>query len=144
MSIVSTAKLVVPSRVRLADLVHAAAEQLAGIAGFGEEDALNIGLAVREAAVNAIRHGNAEDPGTPLQVDFEILQTGFRVVVRDRGPGFDADEGDDPTAPENLLKTSGRGLLMMRAFMDGVLFRSEDTGGFAVTLFKRLQGDAGA
>lgn len=143
MPVMSTAKLIIPSQVRLVDLVHAAAEKMAALAGFGEDEALNLGIAVREAVINAIRHGNAEDPAKQVQIDLEAHDDGFRAAVRDRGSGFDPDGEADPTAPENLLRTSGRGLLMVRAFVDDVEFRAHRDDGFTVTMFKRRNDHVG-
>lgn len=139
MSVLSTAKLVIPSQVRLVDLVHCSAERMAEVAGFSEDEALDVGLAVREAAINAIRHGNKEQPGTHVQVVLEVDSGGLRVEIRDQGAGFDPDSEPDPTAGDNLLKTSGRGLLLIRAFVDEVTYRYEEGRGMVVTLSKKRE-----
>ena len=137
----SSAELVIPSQLRLVDLVHCAAEKMANIAGFAEEDGLDIGLAVREAAINAIRHGNREDVSLRVRILMEVLSDGIRVEIRDQGTGFDPDAAPDPTAEDNLLRTSGRGLLLIRAFVDDVRFRFEEGRGTTVTLEKKLRRD---
>jgi len=151
MTATSSATLVIPSQVRLVDLVHCSAEKMAEIAGFGEDEALDIGLAVREAAINAIRHGNREAPDTHVHIHLETVPGGIRAEIRDQGAGFDPTSAPDPTDEENLLRTSGRGLLLIRTFVDDVRFRFEEGRGMTVVLEKKLKpaerdgaGDHGA
>jgi len=130
--------LVLPNELRLLDLVHAATEKMAEIAGFDEDAALNLGLAMREAVINAMVHGNDRDPARSVRVTLVARSTGFEAKVFDEGPGFDPARAieKDPTAPSNLLNTSGRGLLLMRAFVDEVRFRRRRSRGMEVTLVK--------
>ena len=130
--------LVISSEVRLIDLVHLASEGLAKAAGFDEDESLNVGLAVREAAINAVVHGNQEDPGRSVTIDMTLDEDALRARIQDQGGGFDADDNADPTSPEALMATSGRGLLMIRAFVDEVEQRTNDEG-FEVVLVKKLQ-----
>ncbi len=117
--------------------------QLAAQAGFGEDECQKISMAVREAAVNAVLHGNAYDPKKKMTVSYET--TGGTLVIRiaDQGKGLDVHNIPDPLAPENLLKQSGRGIFLMRAFMDEVRFRTLDPGS-EVTLIKKVAGGAPA
>lgn len=137
MATATSVKLVLSSQVKLIDLVHAAAQTVAEKVGFGEDDALNIGLAVREAAINAIVHGNRQDPEKKVDVSIESNSTVLTVRIRDHGGGFDPVQMPDPTRNDNLLATSGRGLLMMRAFVDEVSFERRDDG-MQVTLTKHI------
>jgi len=121
------------------DLVHTAAEKVAQLAGFDEDDALNIGLAIREAAINAIVHGNESSPDLQVYVDLKASDEGFSASIRDEGEGFDPDAPPDPTETDNLLMTSGRGLLMMRAFVDEVEYSRRENRGMKVTMKKRLK-----
>ena len=130
-------KLVLPSDVKLIDLVHAATEKMAEFAGFDADEALNVGLALREAVINAIVHGNRRDRTLKVQVILSSRGCEFRARVLDQGRGFDPTAGPDPTAQENLLNTSGRGLLLMRAFVDDVQFRHREGRGTEITLTKR-------
>jgi serine/threonine-protein kinase RsbW len=133
----TTMKLVFGSDVRLVDVAHAASEKLAGVAGFDEDDALNVGIAVREAVINAIAHGNKMDPKRKVEV---VLKAGPRALearVRDQGAGFDPSATKDPTAAANVLNTSGRGLLLIRAFVDSVDFRFREGRGLEVVLVKK-------
>lgn len=129
-------RMVLPSEIRLLDLVHSASEKMAVIAGFDEDDALNIGLAMREAVINAMVHGNGSDPGLEVTLVLAAGDGHWSARITDQGEGFDPDATDDPTEEENLLKTSGRGLLLMRAFVDEVRYRSREEGGTEVTLTK--------
>lgn len=138
-AVVTAVKLTIPSEIRLVDFVHAAAEKLAEIAGFTSEDGLDLGLAVRETVINAIRHGNAEDPDTRVHVVLSVEEDGVRASVRDEGNGFDPSSSPDPTSPDNRLRTSGRGLLLIRAFVDDVRFSYRKDRGLTVTLYKRLR-----
>ena len=124
----TTVKLEIPSQVKLIDLVHSATEKMAEVAGFDEDDALNLGLAVREATINAIVHGNGQDPTKKVDVVLRFDQNEFSAAVRDYGGGFDPDATPDPTAGANLLMTSGRGLLLIRAFVDDVEFQRRSAG----------------
>lgn len=141
----TTVRLVLPSDVRLVDIVHAAAEKMAELAGLDADAALNVGLALREAVINAIVHGNGRDPGLLVRVALRIGGEELRATVSDQGPGFDPAVEPDPTEAPNLLNTSGRGLLLMRAFVDDVRFRRRSKGGMEVVLTKKLPttiGDA--
>jgi serine/threonine-protein kinase RsbW len=133
----TTVQLVVPSELRLVDLVHTACEKMAEVAGLGPDDALNVGLAAREAVINAMLHGNGEDPALPVEVTLKVDPDVLEVRISDRGAGFDPAATPDPTEQDNLLRTSGRGLLLIRAFVDRVEFESPPGGGTVVVLTKR-------
>jgi serine/threonine-protein kinase RsbW len=113
---------------------------MAALAGLDEDEALNVGLAVREGVINAMVHGNEKSPDRSVTVRFEVAAGELRIHIRDQGAGFDPSSAQDATAGENLLRTSGRGLLLMRAFVDEVSF-SNDGGGTEVTLVKRSGTD---
>lgn len=104
------------------------AEQVAQRAGFDEETATHVAMAVREAAVNAVLHGNAYDPNKHVTASFEITSDALVVRITDQGPGFNPDSIPDPLAPENILRGSGRGIFLIRAFMDEVHFRQLHPG----------------
>ena len=130
-------KLVFGSDVRLVDVAHAASERLAGVAGFDEDDALNVGIAVREAVINAITHGNKRDPKRKVEVILKAGPRSLEARVRDQGAGFDPSRTQDPTTADNVLNTSGRGLLLIRAFVDSVDFKFREGRGMEVVLVKR-------
>lgn len=95
-------------------------------------------MAVREAVINAIRHGNRELPGRRVEVEVDHGAEEVVVRVADQGSGFDLEQVPDPTAPENLLKPSGRGILLMRRFVDSVEYSHPSKKGTVVTLRKRV------
>ena len=136
MASATTVKLVLASEVRLTDVVHAASEAMAGLAGFEEDDALNVGIAVREAVINAIVHGNKMDPARKVEVVLQAGPRSLRARVRDHGAGFDSVATPDPTVGDNLMRSSGRGILVMRAFVDSVMFKFREGHGMEVTLKK--------
>ena len=97
-----------------------------------------VDIAVREAVANAIKHGNAQDPGKKVSVDAGMEGDELVVRVTDEGEGFDAARLQDPREPENLLKPNGRGIFYMRSFMDSIEYGPGPGGGTMVTLRKRL------
>src|SRR5262245_52023725 len=126
----------VASRVAHVDLIHAISDQVAAMIGFGADEILNLGLAVREATINAIKHGNGLDPKKRVRVTFTFDDDGLEVAIRDRGKGFDPNNIADPTLPENLYQPSGRGVLLMKAFVDRVEVHGQNGKGAEVCLFK--------
>ena len=105
-----------------------AALELAARSGFDEDECGRIGIAVREAMVNAIYHGNQYDPAKHVTVRLESTPESLTIAVRDEGPGLDPATLPDPLAAENFLKSSGRGIFLIRAFMDEVGFPEVSTG----------------
>ncbi|WP_345944991.1 ATP-binding protein [Granulicella sp. dw_53] len=108
--------------------VEQTAEQCAARAGFDEDTIPHIGMAVREAAVNAVLHGNAYDSNKHITASFETTIDALTIRITDQGPGLDPDSIPDPLAPENILRGSGRGIFLIRAFMDEVHFRQLHPG----------------
>jgi serine/threonine-protein kinase RsbW len=126
------------------DTVNSAEEtatKLASEAGFDDEEVMKIAMAVREAAVNAVLHGNAYDPGKKVTVAFERTAKELVITIRDQGKGLDPSKIPDPLAPENLLKTSGRGIFLIRSFMDAVEINPSQTG-TEIKLIKHVHGPA--
>jgi serine/threonine-protein kinase RsbW len=117
--------------------VEQTAEQMAKKAGIEEDEIFRISMAVREAAVNAVLHGNSYDPEKRITASFE--NTGEALVIRisDQGKGLDPATLPDPLAPENLLRGSGRGIFLIRSFMDEVHFKQLHPG-TELTLIKHL------
>src|ERR1700757_3797418 len=95
-------------------------------------------MALREALANAIKHGNGQDPGKRVHLEMEVADSTLRINIQDEGQGFDPSRVLDPLAPENRLKTSGRGIFYMKTFMDEVRFRQMDGGGMQIVLTKDL------
>ncbi len=122
--------------------VEAAADQLATEAGLDEDQRFHIAMAVREAAINAVLHGNGYDSSRQIDVSLENTGTALVFVIADQGQGFDPDQLPDPLAPENLLRGTGRGIFLMRSLMDEVHFRQLHPG-TELTLVKHLAPAAG-
>jgi len=118
------------------------AEELAlGVAqraGFDEDDLMKIGMAVRESMVNAVVHGNRYNAHKKVRFSVGHQAERFTVRIADEGEGFDFETVPDPLAPENLMRTSGRGIFLIRSFMDEFEMRHLDLGGTEVTLVKYL------
>jgi len=104
------------------------AGKMAAEAGFADEEIMKISMAVREAAVNAVLHGNAYDPAKKVTLAFERTGGDLVITIRDQGKGLDMSKVPDPLAPENLMKTSGRGIFLIRSFMDVVEIHPTQTG----------------
>ncbi|MGH9691285.1 MAG: ATP-binding protein [Candidatus Acidiferrales bacterium] len=121
-----------------ADLAESMVTRVSQIAGFGEEDVHKIGMAVREGVVNAYTYGNRQDRRKKIVLSIEFDPDKMIVRVLDEGRGFDAAEVPDCLAEENLLRTSGRGLFLMRAFMDEFAVQRGPTGGAELVLVKKL------
>ena len=115
------------------------AVRIAEEAGFDESDVMQISLSVREAVINAVMHGNARDAGKKLTLGFERTGGELIISIRDEGPGLDVASLPDPLAPENLMKSSGRGIFMIRTMMDEVRFQTLDPG-TEIKLIKRVPG----
>lgn len=110
----------------------------AGKAGFDEDQQHQIGMAVRECAVNAVVHGNRYSKTKKVHLDIERSKGALTVTIGDEGDGFDLNSLPDPLAPENLLRQSGRGLLLIRTFMDDFDLHPRPGGGTEVRLVKHL------
>jgi serine/threonine-protein kinase RsbW len=117
--------------------VEAAADKLAGEAGLDEDERFKITMAVREAAVNAVLHGNDYDPTKQITASFENNGKSLIFTIADQGKGVDPATLPDPLAPENLMRGTGRGIFLIRSFMDEVHFRQLHPG-TELTLVKHL------
>jgi serine/threonine-protein kinase RsbW len=117
--------------------VEAAAERLATQAGLDEDESFQVAMALREAAVNAVLHGNDYDPSKLIAVSMENNGTDLVFTIADQGKGLDPDSLPDPLAAENLLRGTGRGIFLIRSFMDEVHFRQLQPG-TELTLVKHL------
>jgi len=126
------------STFRLLDLVQEMSDAVGRQAGLTDDQRYDVGVAIRETVINAIRHGNRQDVMRQVTVEWRGSATeGLSVTVSDEGSGFDPEAIADPLAPENLMKGSGRGLLFMRAYMDEVDISPRPGGGTLVRLYKK-------
>ena len=124
-----------PSTLDTVDRMEQEAESFATKHGFDEDAAANIAMAVREATVNAVLHGNSYSRDKQVNVAFESTESRLSVRITDEGAGFNAAILPDPLLPENILRGSGRGVFLMRALMDEVNFR-QLTPGTELTMIK--------
>ncbi len=131
-------EITLPSRIESVEQAAASAEEFAKSRGYGDGVLFAIDLAVRESVANAINHGNKFDEEKKVELRLAESEQGLEITVRDYGAGFVVDEIPDPTNPENLLKTNGRGILFMNSFMDEVEWSNPPGGGLSVKMLKKL------
>lgn len=132
-----TTELSLPSRIDTVATAAAAVAEFLNRSGISEEAAFGIDLAVREAVTNAVLHGNRQDESKTVDVTLKSSPDAVEISVHDQGAGFNPDDVPDPTAAENILKSSGRGIFFMRTFMDEVDWSIRPGGGTTVRMVKR-------
>ena len=135
-----TVNLVLDSTLDSVDIAERAALDLARESGFGEEDLDRIGMSVRECTVNAVVHGNRYNAHKKVRLSLSRTPERFTVRIADQGEGFNPDALPDPLQGDNLLRHSGRGIFLMKAFMDDLQVRSLEPAGTEVTLVKNVVG----
>src|SRR5271154_1633456 len=118
--------------------------RVAETAGFGEDDCYRIGMSVREGVINAFHYGNQERPDKKIHLAVDLTGDKMIIHVLDEGSGFRLADVPDPLAEENLLSTSGRGIFLMRAFMDEFDVVPGRTGGAELVMAKKLPPPAGS
>jgi serine/threonine-protein kinase RsbW len=134
-----TVRLDIASRFEMLEVVQTVLASLATLAGFDEDAAHYLSVAVRESVVNAIKHGNKLDEKKRVHVSFTLAPKSLEMEVRDEGRGFEPGNVLDPLAPENLLKADGRGIFFMRSFMDEVSYSFPPEGGTVVHMRKTVK-----
>lgn len=134
---VETTELTLPSRIETVATAAAAVAEFVTRSGVSEDAAFGIDMAVREAVTNAVVHGNSQDEAKVVDIVLKSSPDAVEISVHDQGPGFNPSEVPDPTAQENILKTSGRGIFFMRSFMDEVDWYLPPEGGTTVRMLKR-------
>jgi serine/threonine-protein kinase RsbW len=131
------------SAFEMLDLVQVVSDHVGRDVGLDDDSVHWVGVAIRESVINAIKHGNQNDAGKRVFVDFETGSDSgaaeLYIRVRDQGLGFDPAHLADPLAPENLLKASGRGIFLIRSFMDDVILQRAPEGGMEIRMTKRVQ-----
>ncbi len=118
------------------DAAELIVERMAQISGFDEDQVYQIGMGVRETMVNAICHGNQLGSAKTVSFDASIDENCMQVIVTDQGEGFDQSQVADPLEEEQLMRGSGRGLLIVRAFFDEVEVGPGSGSGTRVRLVK--------
>lgn len=137
-STTSRVSFTLDSSLESVNKIEQTAELCAVSAGFDEDTVSNISMAIREAAVNAVLHGNSYDANKSVTAAFETTAEALTIRISDQGKGLDPETIPDPLAPENILRGSGRGIFLIRAFMDEVKFRQLHPG-TELTLIKHRQ-----
>ena len=139
----SSVRLDVRSSLDMVDLVQAVCDCISRSAGLDDEALHWINVAVRESVINAITHGNQSDDDKRVHIEFTLLEhdtnPGVSIRVRDEGDGFDPACLADCRAPENILKSSGRGIFLIRSFMDELVLQRAPEGGMEVLMVKHAQ-----
>jgi serine/threonine-protein kinase RsbW len=136
-----TVRLEFNSAFDMLDFVQVVGDHLCRRLGFDEDSMHWVSVAIRECVINAIKHGNRNDQHKMVRVEFissnDPDSGGLTVAVRDEGEGFEPEEVADPLAPENMLKSSGRGIFLIRNFMDDIQLRRIPEGGMEVRMVKK-------
>jgi serine/threonine-protein kinase RsbW len=131
------------STFEMLDFVQVVSDHVTRSLGFDEDASHWVSVAIRESVINAIKHGNRNDASKRVFVEFENAAPpgvpALSIRVRDQGEGFDPEILADPLAPENLLKSSGRGIFLIRNFMDEVRLARAPEGGMEIRMIKRFQ-----
>ena len=136
-----TVRLEFNSVFEMVDFVQIVSDHMGRSVGLDEDSLHWVGVAIRESVINAIKHGNRHDAAKHVFVEFEATTVEavpeLSIKVRDQGEGFEPEEVANPLAPENLLKSSGRGIFLIRNFMDDVRLRRAPEGGMEIRMVKR-------
>jgi len=134
-------ELTLASKIENVDLGEELARQVAGVAGFDEDEQYKISMSVRECLINALKHGNRGDQSKSMRLSLLLHPDRLVVQVGDQGGGFSLEQIPDPLANENLLKGSGRGLFLVRCFMENLEVEAPAGGGAVVTMSKRYSSN---
>lgn len=126
------------TQVESVNLAEEMCLRVAEASGFGEDECYRIGMAVREGVINAFHYGNQEKAEKKIHLAIDLTRENMVIRVTDEGKGFRLTDVPDPLAEENLLSTSGRGIFLMRAFMDEFDVVPGSTGGAEIVMTKKL------
>jgi serine/threonine-protein kinase RsbW len=129
--------VVIPSDPAEARRFQDELERLLHSLHYGERDVFSIKLALEEALVNAIKHGNQMDRSKKVQISYQVLPDQFEIRVTDEGPGFDPCDVPDPTEVENLERPCGRGLMLMRHYMNEVTYSARGNSVFMRKILRK-------
>jgi serine/threonine-protein kinase RsbW len=134
----STVEMTFESNLKYVEVAEDVVRRVCTTAGFEEEEEHKLEMAVHESLINAIWHGNKNDPAKQVGLKFQIFGDRLEIRVRDQGNGFDPDHIPDPLEESNLLKVSGRGIFLIRAYVDEFRVSNVAGSGTEVTLVKRF------
>lgn len=135
-------ELTIPSKLEEMTAVHALVDQAVKEYSLSDEMAHWIELTISESMINAIQHGNKADPAKEATLKISSTGDSIEIIVEDQGCGFKLDKVADPTDTANLLKPSGRGILIIRSFMDEVDLSERDGGGCRLRMVKKIRSNS--
>ncbi len=139
----SVVEVTLESTLKNTEMAEELTRRVCVTAGFDEDEQHRIGMAVHESFINAVAHGNKNDATKHVRLRFQISPDRLEIRVRDEGSGFDPGGVPDPLAPQNLLSVSGRGIFLIRAFMDELRVEKIEGAGTEVTMVKRRDSGPG-
>jgi serine/threonine-protein kinase RsbW len=131
-------EVVLDTHVESVNLAEEMCLRLAEAVGFNEDECYRIGMSVREGVINAFHYGNQERPEKKIHLAIDLTEEKMIIHVMDEGKGFRLEDVPDPLAEENLLSTSGRGIFLMRTFMDEFSVVPGRTGGAELIMSKKI------
>ena len=135
-------ELTIPSRLEEMEAVHKLIAAAVREYELTDELAHWIELTISESMINAIQHGNKADPAKKATLKISSTGDTIEIIVEDQGTGFKLDKIADPTDIANLLKPSGRGILIIRSFMDEVDLTQREGGGCRLRMVKKIRGNS--
>jgi serine/threonine-protein kinase RsbW len=137
-----TVRIEFGSAFDMLDFVQVVSDYIGRMSGLDDDSLHWVSVAVRECVVNAIKHGNRNDESKRVIVEFSPVPPHdpeeLVIRVEDEGEGFDPEEIADPLAPENILKSSGRGIFLIRNFMDDVQLQRGKHRGMEIRMVKKV------
>src|SRR3977135_2486285 len=133
-------ELTVPSKLEALEAVQCLVTDAAREYELSDDFAYWLELTICESMINAIRHGNHCDPSKTARLKISMIGSQIEIIVEDQGPGFNITDLADPTETKNLLKPSGRGILIIRSFMDEVDLSKREGGGCRLRMVKKIRG----
>lgn len=137
----SCVEVTLESNLKNVEVADEISRRVSATAGFDEEAQQQIEMAVHESLINAIWHGNKNDGSKSVWVRFQIYADRLEVRIRDQGEGFDIERVADPLAQENILNVSGRGIFLIRTFMDEFRVEKIEGEGTEVIMVKRFNSN---
>lgn len=135
----SVVEVTLESNLKNVEVADEISRRVTSTAGFEEDERDQIEMAIHESLINAIWHGNKNDESKRVWLRFQIYGDRLEVRIRDQGEGFSLESIPDPLKEENLLKVSGRGIFLIRSFMDEFRVEKAQGGGTEVTMVKRFE-----
>lgn len=134
----SVVEVTLESSLKNVEVADELSRRVTNDAGFPEDEREQIEMAVHESLINAIWHGNKNDESKRVWLRYQIHGDRLEVRIRDQGEGFDLDAIPNPLEEENLLRVSGRGIFLIRSFMDEFQVKKLREGGTEVVMVKRF------